>query len=1161
MMRMGVVGSTFAATWMITASAWAQSGQIQGRLVDEQTGALPGAQVSAIDEEKGLIARQVTSGADGFFNLVALLRGRYTIRAELSGFKTLERTGLVLDPNQVLDLGDVKLAVGALTETVDVVAETPVVEVATSQKSYTISDTQVRELSLNGRDFTSLLKTLPGVATNDTGFRLAFNSTEGFMVNGLRQSMNNVMLDGTPNTDTGANDGQYTQLSLDAVGEFKLQNSAFNAEFGRNAGVLITSTTRSGGRQFRGTLYGFRRDGKWDSVPFDSLTGAKVPLDYKQIGGNVGGWVPVPGISNATNKKVFFFFNHESTRAERPVSSFLDVFHPDLLTGDFRRLLRFNANGTPVNLAGTSLNVGTVFRPGTIARDAADAITGGTPYTNNIVPQAEWNRNARGFLNVLRQIYGQVDMTRAVEVPNSPEFLRVPYDVLYDFRKDQEVVRIDYHQSSSTSMFFRAVTDAQHEGNPRGIFSTQTFPVIPMFREKPGQSYSYNLYNVISPKITNELIVGVTNLDQVVDKDANLSADAYDRDRLGFQVGDLYPTGAHGGPVNIANKFPNFNCAANFPGATSGPCSFQPFPLTWRSEAPEIAITDNVTWTRGGHTFKTGLFFNMAFKAQQPSWDMGTFNFQPSAQMVDNTNYGLANLLLGNYQTYMQSDGIYYGDFRYKGIEGYAQDTWRPTSRVTLDYGLRVGYLGPTYTTGEFLQNYFVKEAYDPSQAVAIFTGSGGLRGSIVPGSGNFFNGMVEENSSGLPEGAIDATVDFAPRGGVSWDVTGDGRTAVRGGFGIFHERYRQNNLNFDGLGNPPLSYTPRLFGGNVDQISPALVNSGVRFPVTAVGASRTGHPPRTYSWYAGVQRQLPWKLAVDMAYVGNRGTRFAYIRNINQLPLGYTIANPPPNNTPDAIRPYRGYTNVNIIEFGAESEYHGLQTRLTRRFGDRFTANVGYTLARALDHVDADNNSIGYSLDLEREWGPSGLDRLHQLTIDYVYHLPDAGTKWFNNAAGRGILDGWQIAGISRFWSGQPLTITSNGNPGTTGTGVRADYVGGEIYPAEQTRLQWFNPLAFGRPADGTLGSTPKGFLRGPGINQWDISLFKNTRVGNRVTVQFRLETFNTFNTVQANLISTGVNVPNAGQPVTNATRGTLGQVTSFRDPRQIQAGLKVYF
>src|SRR5688572_31426692 len=539
--RPGLLSQIFIATWLIASTAWAQSAQIQGRLVDPQGGVIPGAQVSALDEEKGVIARETTSGADGFFTLPSLLRGRYTVRAELSGFKPIEQRGLVLDPGQVLDLREMTLTVGALAETVEVTATTPTIELGTSQKSYTISDTQIRELSLNGRDFTSLLKTLPGVATNDTGFRLAFNSTEGFMVNGLRQSMNNVMLDGTPNTDTGANDGQYTQLSLDAVGEFKLQSSAFNAEFGRNAGVLITSTTRSGGQQFRGTLYGFRRDGKWDAAPHDSLTGAKLPLDYNQFGGNIGGWLPVPGLSSASNKKIFFFFNHESTRAERPLNTFLDVLYPDLLTGDFRRLLRFNADGTPVNLTGTNFNVGTVFRPGTITRNAANVITGGVPYPNNIVPQSEWNRNAQGFLNVLRQIYGQVNMSQAQPVPgNSPEFIRVPSDVLYNFQKDQEVLRIDYQASDNTNRFFRAVIDAQHEGNPQGIMSTKTFPVIPMFREKPGQSYSFNLYNVVSPKITNEIMVGLTNLDQVVDKEEDLPADRYDRDQLGFSIGDLY---------------------------------------------------------------------------------------------------------------------------------------------------------------------------------------------------------------------------------------------------------------------------------------------------------------------------------------------------------------------------------------------------------------------------------------------------------------------------------------------------------------------------------------------------------------------------------------------------------------------------------------------
>ena len=659
MRRLRCVVQAFAATWLIAATAWAQSAQIQGRLVDEQGGAIPGAQVTAVDEEKGVIARQTTSGTDGFFNLPSLLRGRYTVRAELSGFKPVEQRGLVLDPGQVLDLRDVKLTVGGLTETVDVSAGTPTIEIGTSQKSYTISDTQIKELSLNGRDFTSLLKTLPGVATNDTGFRLAFNSTEGFMVNGLRQSMNNVVLDGTPNTDTGANDGQYTQLSLDAVGEFKLQNSAFNAEFGRNAGVLITSTTRSGGKQFRGTLYGFRRDGKWDAAPHDSVTGAKVPLDYNQIGGNIGGWIPIPGVSSGSNKKVFFFFNHESTRAERPMNAFLDVFHPDLLTGDFRRLLRFNADGTPVNLAGTNFNVGTVFRPGTITRNAANAITGGVPYPNNIVPQVGVEPERAGLPE-----RAAADLRPGGHVAGAAGAGQLPR---VHPRADRRALRL---QEGSGGRPGRLPDVGEHEhvlsrrdrrparGQPARHLLHADLPRHP---DVPGEARAELLVQPVQRRLAEDHQRDDRRLHEPRSGRGQGGRSAGRGSTiaiaLGFRIGDLYPTGKHGGPVNIANKFPNFNCGTN--------CAFQPFPLTWRSEAPEIAITDNLTWQRDSHTYKTGVFFNMAFKAQQPSWDMGTFNFSPSALTINETNYGLANLLLGNYQTYTQSDGIYYGDFRY----------------------------------------------------------------------------------------------------------------------------------------------------------------------------------------------------------------------------------------------------------------------------------------------------------------------------------------------------------------------------------------------------------------------------------------------------------------------------------------------------------------
>ena len=283
-------------------------------------------------------------------------------------------------------------------------------------------------------------------------------------------------------------------------------------------------------------------------------------------------------------------------------------------------------------------------------------------------------------------------------------------------------------------------------------------------------------------------------------------------------------------------------------------------------------------------------------------------------------------------------------------------------------------------------------------------------------------------------------------------------------------------------------------------------------------------------------------------------------------MPLGTTTNTPilqQANNTANAVRPFKGYTNINFTDFGANSNYHALQARLSRRFANNLTMNANYTWSKAISEVDVDSTAIGYYLDRARERGPAGFDRRQVFTLDYVYQLPNVGTKWMNNAVGRTVFDGWQVSGITRFWSGTPLTITSNGDAGTlnAATGVRADYVSGDFYPAKKSREEYFNPLVFARPLNGSLGTTGKGILYGPGINNWDISLFKNTKITERVTTQFRFETFNTFNHTQWAGINTGISGANPGSQVTAATRGTSGQVNATRDPRNIQFGFKIYF
>ena len=654
-------------------SLLAQNGIVQGTVLDPQGGAIPNASVSATDEQKGVVVRKTTSGADGNFQLQPLPPGTYTVTAESPGMKKFERTNVVLDVNQTLNLGEVRMEVGSTSEAVTVEASSPLVESTTSNKSFTINSEQVTETSTNGRDFQSLMRTLPGVVSNDSSdFRLAFNNTDAFHVNGLRGSANNVFLYGSINTDVGANDGQYTLLSLDAVGEFKVQTSTFNAEYGRIAGVLISATTKSGGQQFHGTLYEFLRNDAMDANSFfNNLQGLpRSPLRFNQFGGNLGGPVYIPKLSPWNNKKLFFFFNYEGTRASRPNgNSYYDVPAPALLTGDFTSALR------PTLIAGTTFPVGTIFQPGTIVRDNAGNVINGTPYPGNIIPAAQFSSQAAAFQKLLGTAYRGA----FTQTPNTPDSVRVPFQDTYRFDKDQKALRVDYNISAKANAFFRWVDDAQRESQGFGIFSGNTFPVLPEFREKPGASWSWNLINTFSPTATNEFIFTYNHLTQDVNITGNTSPSTYQASALGFSLQQLYPNS------NITNRFPSLS---------AGGFNISPFPPTWQSEAKTFAWTDNFTKVFGDHTFKTGVFVDINTAGQQPYWvDAPNLNFNPNQQMLLDTNNGVANLLLGNYYSVSQANGKFFGSFKFYQTEAYVQDSWKASRKLTLEYGVRWAYL------------------------------------------------------------------------------------------------------------------------------------------------------------------------------------------------------------------------------------------------------------------------------------------------------------------------------------------------------------------------------------------------------------------------------------------------------------------------------------
>ena len=520
-------------------------------------------------------------------------------------------------------------------------------------------------------------------------------------------------------------------------------------------------------------------------------------------------------------------------------NTFVDVPSAQILSGDFRQLYRFNSDGSPVLNTNSTFAQGTVFQPGTIVRDSQGRAISGVPYPNNTVPPSQWNQNAPAFLKVLNFI----NRSGAPQTPNTPEQVRIPFAPTYVFDKNAKVARVDYSINPNMNFFFRWADDAQQEQQNIGIFNSLPYPIYPQFREKPGASWSWNLVNVISPRTTNEFIFAYNHLTQVVDVVPGTNKSSYDRDALGFKVQELYPA------QNTRNRFPSFNCGI-------GSCNFAPYQANWRSEGKTYAFTDNLTHTLGNHTLKTGVFFNWNDNGQQPGWsDALNLNFAPNASNPGDTNNQFANMLLGNFTSASQTRGIYFGAFRFFVLEGFVQDSWRVNKRLTVEYGIRWAYEGPTYTRGKYLQSYFEPDLYNQAQAVKINTATGITNGTILAGTGNPYQGLVLEGTGGLPLGGVKHRYNnWAPRLGLSYDPFGDGKTAIRIGGGVFYERVQQNVYNFGGLGNPPLVATPTFYGGNLDQLSPSLLSSGTIAPVSVNAIDKSGKIPTTYSWSFDVQ-------------------------------------------------------------------------------------------------------------------------------------------------------------------------------------------------------------------------------------------------------------------------------------------------------------------
>jgi hypothetical protein len=425
--------------------------------------------------------------------------------------------------------------------------------------------------------------------------------------------------------------------------------------------------------------------------------------------------------------------------------------------------------------------------------------------------------------------------------------------------------------------------------------------------------------------------------------------------------------------------------------------------------------------------------------------------------------------------------------------------------------------------------------------------------------------GLICDPCSGTDPGFSPAKTFPEPRVGFAYDVLGDGKMAVRGGFAVFNERLRQNNFSFGAGAQWPNLFPGTVYNGNVASISTAglLGASAPSQPPNMTVWPTNNTMPSIYSWYIGIQRQLPAKFTVDLSYSGNHAVHMMDQRQVNALPAGTFVTNPnlsqSVNYYNNALLPYLGWGQLNAVETLAYSRYDAVMFRLSRRFADSLSANFNYTHSKIMDIVDNDSDVINNPFNIRQNYAPAGYDQPNVATLDFVYLLPKM--KSAVNPGVKQIVNGWELSGMIRSQSGMPVNVTSNGNLMGVNLGSQYPNLVGDPYSG-QNNFQWLNPAAFARPADGSFGNLGRNALRLPAVRNVDVNLVKNFIFTETVKLQFRCEVFNLFNHPELWSINSGFSGDNPGSGI-SASAANFGQPASggYRDARTLQLALRFSF